>query len=252
MQDYYLSRAHVLQYLAGVAGKGSDDATTLYLPFGFTVDEVRSRIGATGGLIPAGLAEAAQASTTGFCLFLGRAATLILPPLPITEMVVSRGLLTRPLEVMLATEKAVGLVLIRLGSYGVGVCLDERLVASKVGTGLVHARHRQGGSSAQRFRRHREKQIERFLIRVCAVVSEYIGGRAKSLDFIAYGGARTTVELLKKRCPVLRQFEDRELPPLFDITDPRQAVLEASARRIWASRILDWSDGEGGARAEAI
>jgi hypothetical protein len=111
-----------------------------------------------------------------------------------------------------------------------------------VGTGLVHARHRQGGSSAQRFRRHREKQIERFLIRVCEEVNNHITVNEGRLDYITYGGARTTVGLLKKRCPTLRRLEHRELPPLFDVADPRQAVLEAAARRVWACRILDWSN----------
>ncbi len=240
MRDFYLSRAHALEFLTGLSPTGDGDPTTLYLPHGLTVDEVQARIRAAGGPSPAGLAEAAQGSKTGFCLFSGPNPTLILPPLPITETQVARGYLTAPLQTLLTVEKAIAIVLVRLGAYGVGVCLGERLVTSKVGTGLVHARHRQGGSSAQRFRRHREKQIERFLIRVCDEVSRHVGGYQGSLDHIAYGGARTTVGLLKKRCPMLLRFEGCELPPLFDIADPRQAVLEASARRVWASRVLDW------------
>jgi hypothetical protein len=242
MRDFHLSRGDTLQFLEGLVRKDAAKVTTLYLPYGFTVAEVQSRIDATGGLSPPGLAEAAQGSTTGFCLFSGSFPTLVLPPFPIAEMVVTRGYLSAPLTTMLTADRMIGLILVRLGSYGVGVCRGEGLLTSKVGTGLVHARHRQGGSSAQRFRRHREKQIETFLTRVCEEIRGQFAIREPSLDYIAYGGARTTVGLLKKRCPMLRRLEGREIPPLFDITDPRQPVLEAAARRVSASRILDWPE----------
>jgi peptide subunit release factor 1 (eRF1) len=130
---------------------------------------------------------------------------------------------------------------VRLGAYAVGLTHGERLVASKVGTGLVHSRHRQGGSSAQRFRRRREHQIDEFLSRVCERVQQHVGEDLKGADYVAYGGARTTIELLKKECPVLQRLEERELPPLLDIADPRQPVLEAAATRVWSSRIIEWT-----------
>jgi hypothetical protein len=240
MQDFYLSRSHALDFLDGLVRKDAGDAVTLYLPAGLTVDEVQARIRAVGGVSPPGLGEAAQGSATGFCLFAGDHPVLLLPPFPVSEVVSARGYQVAPLQAMLVADRMIAMVLVRLGSYAVGVSLGERLLSSKVGTGLVHARHRQGGSSALRFRRHREKQIERFLLRVCEEVKRHVGVYQTRLDFITYGGARTTVALLKKRCPMLLAFADRELPPLFDIADPRQAVLEAATHRVWASRILDW------------
>ena len=58
---------------------------------------------------------------------------------------------------MLHKEFILGLIIVRLGEYGVGVFQGENLLSSKVGTGLVHSRHRQGGSSSHRFERHRDK-----------------------------------------------------------------------------------------------
>ena len=96
-------------------------------------------------------------------------------------------------------------MLVRLGSYAIGVCRGDKLVSSKVGTGLVHGRHRQGGSSAHRFERHRDKQIESFLIRVCGHVREQLEPYVKSMDYIVYGGARTTILMAQKYCPWLEK-----------------------------------------------
>ena len=95
-----------------------------------------------------------------------------------------------------------------------------------------------------RFRRRREKQIEQFLIRVCEKVNDHVGPLLNDIDFVAYGGARTTIDLFKKRCSVLSAHNSPELPPLLDIPDPRQAVLEAAVTRLWSSRVYEWRSEE--------
>src|SRR4030042_7207884 len=100
------------------------------------------------------------------------------------------------------------------------------LMDGRRGSALVPPRHKKGGSSQARFARHREKQIEQFLIRVCGHVREHIEPRARSLDYLVYGGARTTILLLRKRCPFLNQFDERILRMLLDISEPRKAGLE--------------------------
>src|SRR5919204_1620015 len=63
-----------------------------------------------------------------------------------------------PLFEALAADRVVAALLVRLGGFAVGVFEGERLVASKVGTRFVKGRHKKGGSSANRFRRRRERQ----------------------------------------------------------------------------------------------
>jgi peptide subunit release factor 1 (eRF1) len=106
----------------------------------------------------------------------------------------------------------------------------------------VHARHKKGGSSQARFARHREKQIEQFLDRVCSHMREHIEPHARSLDYLVYGGARTTILSLRKRCPLLNQFEDRTLRMLLDIPEPRQIVLEKAIDTIWATDVIEWCE----------
>jgi hypothetical protein len=71
-------------------------------------------------------------------------------------------------------------------------------------------------------------------------VREHIEPQARSLDYLVYGGARTTILSLQKRCPFLSQFEDRILRMLLDIPDPRQAVLEKAVSTVWSTDIIEW------------
>ncbi len=239
-RDFYLSRSNMMAFLAGLPPQAVD-AVTLYLPPGLTPDEVGYYLhAAIGDDIPAGLAETASSSRTGSCLFWCPVKRLVLPPFPVKDSAIFPGYITDPLASLLEQDRSIALVLVRLGAYALGVCRGETLLTSKVGTGLIHGRHKKGGSSQQRFQRHREKQIEQFLVRICERDQEQLRPYLDSLDYVVYGGAWTTIELLKKQCPSLRGLEDRTLPPLLDIPLPKQAVLEAAIRRIWASHIVEW------------
>jgi hypothetical protein len=142
---------------------------------------------------------------------------------------------------LLKRDYVIGVVLVRLGSYAVGLCQGEKLVDKKIGTGLIHGRHRQGGSSSHRFERHRDKQIEQFLIRVCSHVREHLEPHEKSLDFMVYGGARTTILMAQKYCPWLEKLKTPALPPLLDIPEPRLPILQSAVTRIWSSTVYEWT-----------
>jgi peptide subunit release factor 1 (eRF1) len=167
---------------------------------------------------------------------------LVLPPFPIAEEYITDGYDVGLLCSLLSHDFIIGLVLVRLGTYSIGICRGTELIDSKTGTGLVHARHKKGGSSQARFARHREKQIEQFLERVCGHVREHIEPHARSLDYLVYGGARTTILSLRKRCPFLSQFEDRILRMLLDIPEPRQATLEKAMGTIWSTDVIEWCE----------
>jgi peptide subunit release factor 1 (eRF1) len=190
---------------------------------------------------PSDLPRLLADATNGACLFSGQELVLVEPPFPVWEDAVFTGCHVSPLLEIMQRHLLIAVVLVRLGSYAVGVYRGEEPVSTKVGTGLVHGRHRQGGSSSARFRRRRENQANEFLDRVCEKAKEHIGPHAGQLDHVVFGGARTTIESLLKLCPVLERLQDRALAPLLDIPDPRQYVLESSIRRVWSSRITEWS-----------
>jgi hypothetical protein len=232
-------------FLAELAATPRDEALTLYLPPRLPPAETEAllkELPVTQDIVP-GLNKIIAASPTGTIVFWSPAVKYtILPPFPLPEKRVITGIAAGPLEDSLRHDYLIAMVLVRLGSYGVGVYQGEKRVGSKVGTGLVHGRHRQGGSSAHRFERHRDKQIESFLTRVCRHAREQIEPYVRSLDYIVYGGARTTILLLQKHCPLLGNLETPALPPLLDIPEPRQPVLEAAVNRVWSSTVFEWRE----------
>ena len=243
---FFLGRAKMLAFLDELEAADSA-ARSLYIPPGLSRTEVEDSLKEVLNTpdIAANMTELAASSATGVVIFWGASRRfLVSPPFPITEKHFAPGYSVEPLRTLLRHDFSVALILVRLGSYAVGICRGESLIASKVGTGLVHGRHKKGGSSQQRFQRHREKQIESFLDRVCGHIKEKLEPQARTLDYLVYGGARTTILSLQKRCPFLQQFDNRTLAPLLDIPDPRQAVLETAVGRIWSSKVVEWYDDE--------
>jgi len=244
-QQLYLDKKRMLRFIAEIGDGGSSLARSLYLPPGVTATEIGAVWGTTTGLeswAPEVIANAA-ASATGSVLFWDKGeGQLVIPPFPLTERDVQAGYAVDPLVKLLEQELSIALVLVRLGAYAVALCRDEVIIESKVGTGLIHGRHRKGGSSQQRFQRHREKQIEQFLIRVCRHAAEMLAPPAATPDYLVYGGAWTTILSLEKQCPQLKKLGLTNLPPLLDIARSNRKVLTSAAARVWASRVIELTD----------
>jgi len=220
-----------------------DKAISLYFPQRMPSARVKALLGKLFDetAIPPGIDKIIASSGMGAVLFSSLQRTyLVLPPFPIAEEYIAHGYDVELLRALLMHDFLIAVILIRLGAYSLGIYRGTELIDSKTGTGLVHARHKKGGSSQARFARHREKQIESFLGRVCGNVREHVEPHARSLDFLVYGGARTTILSLRKRCPFLGQFEDRILRMLLDIPEPRKAVMEKTVGTLWSTGIIEW------------
>ena len=144
-----------------------------------------------------------------------------------------------PLFAALAEDHVVAVLLVRLGGFAVGVFEGERLVASKVGSRFVKGRHKKGGSSANRFRRRREKQ-ERELIETAAATAVAIlepwRGR---VEFAALGGDRRAVEEVLDSEPRLGWLRERALPRFFTTGDPRLRELERLPYDLYAAEMTE-------------
>jgi peptide subunit release factor 1 (eRF1) len=193
--------------------------------------------------VPEGLSQSLTDSPTGGILFWGpHHRYLVMPPFPIHEERFSKTCEIEPLLTLLHQEFLIGLMLVRMGAYGIAVIRGEKLLSSKVGTGLVHARHRQGGSSSHRFERHREKQVETFFTRVCGHAREQLEPYMRDLEYLLYGGTRETLLDFRKQCHFLHQFDGRTLGILLNIREPKQSGLEEAIREAWSSRVIRWDE----------
>jgi hypothetical protein len=241
---FRLNRSNTIGFLEG-PDMSVSNAVSIYLPptplREDTTNLLYKAIGADA--VPPGLVDMVNGSETGATVFWSREKKiLVLPPFPQAENCIIDGYDSAPLLSLLKRDFMLALVLVRLGAYAVGVAKSEKLIASKVGTGLVQGRHRQGGSSAARFQRRRENQADQFLDRVCGHVQDKFQPYVKRLDYLIYGGAHATILSLQKVCPFLRRFEDLTLPPLLDIQKPNQAELEAAVRSACSSKITEWRE----------
>jgi len=243
-REFYLGRSGMLVFLNELEATVDSGAASLYMLPGLSLPEIEGLLTEISTqAVPDGLTEMAASSKNGAVVFWGGTREyLVLPPFPIREETMFTGYIAEPLRQLLDSSLKIGLILVHLGTYAIGVCQGEELITSKVGTGLIHGRHKKGGSSQQRFQRHRQKQVQEFLDRVCNHAIAQLEPYAQELDYVIYGGPRQTVLMLQKRCAFLKSFEDRGLPSL-DVPSLRQKVLKTAVSRTWSSRIIEWQEG---------
>lgn len=238
---FSVRRSIMVRFLTDIEKLCESDAISIYIPPGSSeleVEDLLNKIEARP--ISDNLGQLAVSAKNGAAIFWGdKRKCLVLPPFPLNEKVIFSGYVTEPLRKLVTKDYFIGLVLVHLGSYAVGVCRGDKIVSSKVGTGLVHGRHKKGGSSQQRFQRHRENQIREFLDRVCIHIREHFESKKRLIDYVVYGGPHQTILLLQKRCPYLLSFEDRVISSI-DVPTLRHRTLETSINRIWTSSMIDW------------
>jgi peptide subunit release factor 1 (eRF1) len=235
----------MLEHLAGLTSKNDGEQLTFFIPPRLAPEKLKDILqkAPAAPVITREMYDICTASANGAVIFQGgQKHNLIVPPFPIKDSIIMSGFEIEHLKAMLERDYTIGVVLIRLGAYGIGVCKGDKLIASKIGTGLVHSRHRQGGSSSHRFERHRDKQMETFFIRVCEHTREQLEPYAKAMDYIVYGGAWETIQLFVKYCPFLSKLNKPVLPTLSDTPEPKRAVLEKAAGRVYASTMYEWKE----------
>jgi Actinobacteria/chloroflexi VLRF1 release factor len=143
-----------------------------------------------------------------------------------------------PLIDAVAKDYEVGVLLVRLGGYAVGVFSGERLVASKVGQRLVHGRHRAGGSSANRFRRRRENEARALVSEAATVAWRVLGPHVDGLDAVALGGDRTAVRETLAARRELAALDAKVHHRFLVVPDPRRRVLERAIHDVYAAEVV--------------
>jgi len=234
-----LPRARMLRMLEQI-GAGPVDFT-LYIKAGMGEEEIGKELGSVldRGQVLDDIVEKSARSTTGAAVFYGRGiARVVLPPFPFHESGLSKGYDGGRLKQVLESDLLLGLVMVRLGQYAIGLFRGEELVEGKAGTGLVHARHHKGGSSANRFARHREKQMEYFFTRVELHSREILEKHIREIDYVFYGGARDTLFKLWRQCNFYQKLEGKKVDRLLALREPRrsnfnEAIAEAYRSNVW-------------------
>jgi len=138
-----------------------------------------------------------------------------------------------------AAGRTVGVLLVRLGGYAVGVFTGSppRLAASKTGSRPVHGRSAAGGWSQQRFARRRENQAV-IALRAAADAAAEVFGRygPDGLDAVVLGGDRRSAAGLRDDVR-LEKYLAKATGRFLTVPDPRLAVLRDTPRAFRVIRI---------------
>ena len=141
------------------------------------------------------------------------------------------------LHAHLAVPRRIGIVLVRLGGYSIGVAVGGTVETSTTGARLVHGRNRKGGSSSGRFARRRDNQARVALDAAADAVARFLLPVAPTLDAVVLGGDAAALDDLRadRRLAALLA---RAEPRVLDVPEPRRAVLDEAARRALAVEIV--------------
>ena len=137
-----------------------------------------------------------------------------------------------------AADRTVGVLLVRLGGYAVGVFTGDppQLAASKTGSRLVHGRAAAGGWSQHRFARRRDNQAAAALRAAADTALAVLGPYEGRLDAVVLGGDRRTMAGVRAD-PRLAPFIALAAERFLTVPDPRLAVLKDTPRLFRATRI---------------
>jgi peptide subunit release factor 1 (eRF1) len=240
VNQFVLTRARALRWLADL--HNSKVPFTVYtgpLTNRSQIEKILAQVLDRGEMLDALAEKAAKSPTGSVILYLEDSGSVVWPPFPLVETVLYRGFEPGPLKSMLEKDWILGLILIRLGQWAVGIFEGEKLLVGQAGTGLVHARHHKGGSSANRFARHREKQMEYFFTRIEGHAREVIEPHFKGLDYILYGGAQDTLLRMRRQCRFFNPLEGKVVDRLLSVREPRRSAFAQAVGQAYASAVYE-------------
>ena len=184
-------------------------------------------------------------SETGVAVFWNDGkAWVVLPPFPMEEDRYADGNDVSGLEEVYERDVTVGVVLLRMGRYAVGVVRGNELLASKTDTRHVKNRHRAGGSSQRRFMRSRDRLIRELYDEACSVTRRIFEPREDTIDCVLTGGERQTINGFLKRCEFLEKSDLPVMKRLLAVERPSHKALEGIHREVWKSRVLVFERAE--------
>jgi len=251
MQERRMSKANLERLLADLETRDIANGITVYAraghfpiltpTFGHPSPGGR-RVRDEGGLEELRLlAPRIEKSETGAVAFWSEGCKLIiLPPFPVERDQLLAGWDTSQLRALMARDYLLGVVLLRLGRFAVGVFRGGALLSSKTDTRYVKGRHSAGGWSQKRFERIREKQAQELFDKTCSVVKEQFAPFEGQLDYILLGGERFTLQGFLKRCDYLQRLSQGKkiLGRVLNVREPNQKALEGVIETVWESRVV--------------
>ncbi len=163
---------------------------------------------------------------------------LINPPKFFSENVSEGSFELHAMKDIFKRQLTIGVVLLRLGYYAVGIFRGDKLAVSKSGSRYVHGRHKKGGSSQARFQRIRNKQAFEIYKKTCDITRGQFVPYERDIDHIFLGGESHVLGGFIDVCPYLHKHKRIIADKILEIRRPGQKALEGILRKIWTSRVV--------------
>lgn len=189
--------------------------------------------------------EGTRSGDTGVAVFVADSrVAAIRPPIPLDTDIRAAGAHMNDLRRLLHSEPIIGVVLLRLGRYAVGVLRGEKLIATKTDSRYMKNRHRAGGQSQRRFQRSRERLIRELYDKTCEITRTVFSPHLHDMDYLLLGGERGTLNGFLKRCPLMQgELKSRTLTRRLAVDQPNQKALTGISREVWKSSVAFFEDG---------
>ena len=182
--------------------------------------------------------EAVGYSDTGVAIFIcPKRIIAVQPPVPLASDAHVPNALIEPLRQLLESSPVIGVVLLRLGRYAIGVLRGDRLLATKTDSRYVKNQHRAGGQSQRRFARSRERLIRELYDKTCEMTRTVFEPYLDEMEHVMLGGERGTLNGFMKRCRLMREMESKTLARHLSVHRPDQKALDGISYEVWKSRV---------------
>ncbi len=149
-----------------------------------------------------------------------------------------------------------GIILLRLGHFAVGIAENGQLVTTKTGSRYVKGQHRKGGQSSSRFRRNREKWIRELFDQAGEIARSRFRDYPGRIDHLALGGDRVVLGQFLKRVKLPADLAERVLPVRLPVTRPGRDALDSAVHDAWSFRVFEplsgVSDSKNSASADDL
>ena len=240
-ERYWAGRERMLRILVD-AETPEPCRHTIYLPPGSLTSpgpaEARARDVGLAAEVASMVRHAGDSDTGIVSFWWDDRGLAVVPPFPVEAEAFLDGADVSHLADVLSARPLVGVILLRLGHYAVGVLEGQSLLASKSGSRYVKSRHRAGGSSQRRFERSRERLVRELFDKTCQVAQEVFAPFDRRIDYLLMGGERNTLQRFIQRCPFVDRPEPVRLLRTLEVERPGRAALQNIHNEVWKSRVL--------------
>jgi peptide subunit release factor 1 (eRF1) len=162
---------------------------------------------------------------------------VVRPAFALDEQSSSMTITTGPLRAAITTDLRIGVLAVRLGGFAAVVYTGEQPTSMKISRRLVHARHRAGGSSANRFRRRREQQARVLYDAAAAAAEMILLPELARLDRVLFAGHRDALRRTIAARAALEPLAARAVATLVAIATPDRHAVEALGHRLYLATV---------------